>query len=301
MVSCPAASQKPPKRRWQSPRSCRVRTKTARSDRCPRGISAAVARCSRHWTVRGELLQRIARTRASWARESMARYRAVSRPAGAGSAWCSVVPLDAAGAAHEPSTHRQPSPVGRWDREMAQHHSNAQDRAQLACGVVYGTASGLTRRLFCRLRANFRRSLATRPTGGPGAREADRGKGGLCRCQGRTVTPRGLDRSRLGLGRDGDTLVALPPPAPRGPGSSPAGARPPWWVAPTSQRWADTARTGAAARLAFRALTAAHWISEPVGRLARGAGECPLLVRAHLPTGAASAAAERVKGANREA
>src|SRR6185295_11034133 len=43
-VSCRSASQKPPKRRWQSPRSWRLRTKTARSDMCPDGILAAVAR-----------------------------------------------------------------------------------------------------------------------------------------------------------------------------------------------------------------------------------------------------------------
>src|SRR4029450_1441536 len=47
LVSCWSAWQKPPKRRWQSPRSCRLRTKAARSGRCPEGILAALAKCSR--------------------------------------------------------------------------------------------------------------------------------------------------------------------------------------------------------------------------------------------------------------
>lgn len=50
-------------------------------------------------------------------------------PAPAGQEDSSVVPRDAAGAAHEPSTHRQPSPAGRWDREMAQHSTSTAPMA----------------------------------------------------------------------------------------------------------------------------------------------------------------------------
>ena len=54
-VSCASASQMPPYWVWQAPCSRRLRTNTARSAKCPGGIFAAVARCSRQyvWMVLG--------------------------------------------------------------------------------------------------------------------------------------------------------------------------------------------------------------------------------------------------------
>jgi hypothetical protein len=52
----------------------RFRTKAARSARCAAGICAVAARCARQYigTAPGGSYPRISRTRASWARESMA-------------------------------------------------------------------------------------------------------------------------------------------------------------------------------------------------------------------------------------
>jgi hypothetical protein len=52
----------------------RFRTKAARSAKCARGIAAVAARCSRQYTGKVPVgwFPRISRTRASWARESMA-------------------------------------------------------------------------------------------------------------------------------------------------------------------------------------------------------------------------------------
>ena len=74
-VACPPELQVPPKWVRQAPPARRFRTKAARSARCAGGICAVAARCSRQYTGKVPVgwFPRISRTRASWARESMAR------------------------------------------------------------------------------------------------------------------------------------------------------------------------------------------------------------------------------------
>jgi len=59
-----------------------ARTNTARSAKCPGGIFAAAARWSRQyvWMVPGGWSPRTSRTRASWARESMAGAIVAEQP-----------------------------------------------------------------------------------------------------------------------------------------------------------------------------------------------------------------------------
>ena len=73
-VACPPELQVPPKWVRQAPPARRFRTKAARSAKCARGIAAVAARCSRQYTGKVPVgwFPRISRTRASWARESMA-------------------------------------------------------------------------------------------------------------------------------------------------------------------------------------------------------------------------------------
>jgi len=74
VVACPPELQVPPKWVRQAPPARRFRTKAARSARWAGGICAVAARCSRQYAGRvpGRWFPRISRTRASWARESMA-------------------------------------------------------------------------------------------------------------------------------------------------------------------------------------------------------------------------------------
>ena len=52
------------------------------------------------------------------------------------------------GAAHEHSTHRQASPVGRLDREMAQHSTSTATMALRSLDALATPPGGLTSRLF---------------------------------------------------------------------------------------------------------------------------------------------------------